>query len=166
MMAAALAEPRNQRFLLLSESCAPLYPPAVVYQQARPPPLRMARVIMLLAFGGCTRPRLYAPAAVRARGRAPAGARPVRAARAAGLCELTRGAGWVAPAGAPVNAAAACTMRDALQASLLALLPPGLTVRAVAARACCVGRSAPGWPAIEHEQPCWHSSLPGGRARL
>jgi len=34
MMAAALAEPRNQRFLLLSESCAPLYPPAVVYQQA------------------------------------------------------------------------------------------------------------------------------------
>jgi len=35
MMAAALAEPRNQRFLLLSESCAPLYPPAVVYQQAR-----------------------------------------------------------------------------------------------------------------------------------
>lgn len=36
MMAAALEEPRNQRFLLLSESCAPLYPPAVVYQQARP----------------------------------------------------------------------------------------------------------------------------------
>ena len=35
MMAAALAEPRNQRFLLLSESCAPLYPPAVVHQQAR-----------------------------------------------------------------------------------------------------------------------------------
>ena len=36
MMAAALEEPRNQRFLLLSESCAPLYPPAVVYQQACP----------------------------------------------------------------------------------------------------------------------------------
>ncbi|KAK9845205.1 hypothetical protein WJX81_000030 [Elliptochloris bilobata] len=34
MLAAALEEPRNQRFLLLSESCAPLYPPAVVYQQA------------------------------------------------------------------------------------------------------------------------------------
>ncbi len=96
MMAAALAEPRNQRFLLLSESCAPLYPPAVVYQPAPPPPPppppRLARVIMLLALGGCTRPRLYALAAVRARGRAPAGARPVRAARAAGLCELTRGA--------------------------------------------------------------------------
>lgn len=45
MLAAALKEPRNQRFLLLSESCAPLYPPAVVYQQARlksPVPLRQS----------------------------------------------------------------------------------------------------------------------------
>ena len=29
----ALKEPLNQRFIMASESCSPLYPPAVVYQQ-------------------------------------------------------------------------------------------------------------------------------------
>lgn len=29
----ALKDKLNQRFIMLSESCAPLYPPAVVYQQ-------------------------------------------------------------------------------------------------------------------------------------
>ena len=29
----ALKNPLNQRFIMLSESCVPLYPPAVVYQQ-------------------------------------------------------------------------------------------------------------------------------------
>ncbi len=29
----ALADPLNQRFIMVSESCAPLYPPGVVYQQ-------------------------------------------------------------------------------------------------------------------------------------
>ena len=31
LLAAALEEPANQRFLLLSESCVPLYPPAVTW---------------------------------------------------------------------------------------------------------------------------------------
>jgi hypothetical protein len=33
LLKAALEDPRNQRFVLLSESCAPLYPPQVVYLQ-------------------------------------------------------------------------------------------------------------------------------------
>lgn len=34
LLAAALADVANQRFLLASESCAPLYPPHVVYAEA------------------------------------------------------------------------------------------------------------------------------------
>ena len=33
LLRAALQDPRNQRFVLLSESCAPLYPPHVIYLQ-------------------------------------------------------------------------------------------------------------------------------------
>ena len=33
MIRAALANPQNQRFVLLSESCLPLYPPEVLYVQ-------------------------------------------------------------------------------------------------------------------------------------
>ncbi|GAB4813874.1 hypothetical protein N2152v2_000920 [Parachlorella kessleri] len=33
LLKAALQDPRNQRFVLLSESCAPLYPPHVIYLQ-------------------------------------------------------------------------------------------------------------------------------------
>ena len=33
MLREALEEPRNQRFLLLSDSGVPLYPPTVVWQQ-------------------------------------------------------------------------------------------------------------------------------------
>ena len=33
LLAAALADPRNQRFVLLSETCAPLYPAAATYAQ-------------------------------------------------------------------------------------------------------------------------------------
>ncbi len=33
LLKAALENPRNQRFVLLSESCTPLYPPQVVYLQ-------------------------------------------------------------------------------------------------------------------------------------
>lgn len=33
LLAAALADPRNQRFVLLSETCAPLYPPHVLHSQ-------------------------------------------------------------------------------------------------------------------------------------
>ena len=33
MIKAALQDPLNQRFVQLSESCIPLYPPAMVHQQ-------------------------------------------------------------------------------------------------------------------------------------
>eukprot|EP00887_Chlorella_sp_A99_P001689 scaffold8.g1689.t1 len=33
LLAAALADPRNQRFVLLSETCAPLHPPQLLYMQ-------------------------------------------------------------------------------------------------------------------------------------
>ena len=33
LLAAALGDPRNQRFLLASETCTPLYPPHVLYLQ-------------------------------------------------------------------------------------------------------------------------------------
>lgn len=33
LLAAALKDPLNQRFVLLSESCVPLYSPQVVYMQ-------------------------------------------------------------------------------------------------------------------------------------
>jgi hypothetical protein len=33
MLKAALRDPGNQRFILLSESCIPLYSPLIVYQQ-------------------------------------------------------------------------------------------------------------------------------------
>lgn len=33
LIIAALRDPRNQRFAFLSESCAPLFPPAVVHAQ-------------------------------------------------------------------------------------------------------------------------------------
>ena len=33
MLRAALANPLNQRFIMLSEACAPLYPPEVMYVQ-------------------------------------------------------------------------------------------------------------------------------------
>ena len=34
LLGAALEEPANQRFMLASEACAPLYPPAVLYAEA------------------------------------------------------------------------------------------------------------------------------------
>ncbi len=33
LLAAALSDPLNQRFVLLSDSCLPLYPPATIYLQ-------------------------------------------------------------------------------------------------------------------------------------
>lgn len=33
LLQAALQEPLNQRFILVSESCIPLYPPTTVWQQ-------------------------------------------------------------------------------------------------------------------------------------
>lgn len=34
LLTAALRQPRNQRFMLLSEACLPLYPPHVVWAEA------------------------------------------------------------------------------------------------------------------------------------
>lgn len=34
LLAAALSQPRNQRFMLLSEACLPLYPPHVMWAEA------------------------------------------------------------------------------------------------------------------------------------
>ncbi len=52
LLAAALADPNNQRFVLLSESGIPLYPPAAMHLQLLSEDLSRARA--LLPFVICT----------------------------------------------------------------------------------------------------------------